>query len=284
VTLDVSLHAWLSHAVGSQPVRVTAVGGGCISAAARAELADGRTVFVKRAPSHAAPDLFEQEALSLERLRAAAALRVPAVIACSAEFLALEWLEPVGMVASVELGRGLARLHAVAGAVHGWDADNYIGPLPQQNAAATSWAGFWRSRRLLPQIERAAPLLDSRLRTDLDLLLTGLDERLAGGETEPASLLHGDLWSGNVHPTADGPALIDPASYYGHREVDLAMAALFGGFGDAFEHAYRAEWPLQPGAGVRRAIYQLYYLLVHVNLFGAGYVAATARALRTALS
>jgi fructosamine-3-kinase len=281
--LDDVVRTGLADALGSRPVNVAMISGGCISPAARVTLADGRVLFVKTAPAGAPADFFREESRSLERLRAAGALRVPAVIETDARWLALEWLEPVGAVDGARLGRGLARLHSVTGPDWGWEADNYIGPLPQPNGAAGGWPDFWRERRLRPQVERAT-VLPGKLRADLDRLLTGLDARLATAGAEPASLLHGDLWRGNVHPTADGPALIDPASFYGHREVDLAMAALFGGFGADFERAYVAEWPLEPGSEVRRAIYQLYYLLVHVNLFGSGYLPATERAVRVALS
>lgn len=115
-------------------------------------------------------------------------------------------------------------------------------------------------------------------------LLDHLPKLLAAAEDDGPSLLHGDLWSGNAMATADGPALIDPAVYRGHREADLAMTELFGGFDARFHVAYREAWPLLPGyAEERRAVYQLYYLLVHVNLFGGGYVAQTAGVLRRAL-
>jgi fructosamine-3-kinase len=107
-----------------------------------------------------------------------------------------------------------------------------------------------------------------------------LGDWLAPAEDDGPSLLHGDLWQGNVLGTAAGPALIDPSCYYGHREVDLAMADLFGGFGPEMSDAYTAIWPLSPGADRRRRIYQLYYLLVHVNLFGRSYVPRTRETLR----
>jgi fructosamine-3-kinase len=293
VSLPAAVVAAVAGRLGTDVVATVPVGGGCISAAARVDLADGSRVFVKAAPAGAAADLFAEEARSLGRLRDAAALRVPQVLAVDAAWLALEWLEPApgtgsgggaAPASAAELGRGLARLHAVAGPDWGWDADNYIGPLRQWNGAAASWPAFWWERRLLPQLQHAEPVLGAQVSVEFGRLLGELDERLAGAAGERPALLHGDLWSGNVHFSAHGPALIDPASYYGHREVDLAMAALFGGFGADFERSYAAEWPLPPGADMRRAIYQLYYLLVHVNLFGAGYVEATRRTLRLALA
>jgi fructosamine-3-kinase len=115
-------------------------------------------------------------------------------------------------------------------------------------------------------------------------LMERLPELLAPAEADGPSLLHGDLWGGNVLAAPGGPALIDPAVYRGHREADLAMTELFGGFGGGFQAAYREAWPLQPGYPARRAVYQLWYLLVHVNLFGGGYVAQTAAVLREALA
>src|SRR5690606_17965293 len=145
----------------------------------------------------------------------------------------------------------------------------------QTNEPSGDWPSFWRERRLRPQLDLAAGRLDADIRARFDTLLHGLDDRLGPANEDGPSLLHGDLWNGNVHFTDGGAALIDPASSNGHREVDLAMAALFGGFPAAFFDAYSAEWPLLTGAAPRRPIYQLYYLLVHVNLFGGGYIEQT---------
>jgi fructosamine-3-kinase len=268
-------------------VRTTApVAGGCISPSFRALLDDGRTVFLKTAPAGAAPDLMAAEAISLRALAEAGAVRTPEVLGEGARWLALEWLEPAVATAGAwaELGSGLARLHRCRAGRYGWPRDNFIGPLPQANDAASSWSGFWAERRLLPQLERARASFDVPVLRRFDELLARLPALIGAAEEEGASLLHGDLWNGNVHMTADGPALIDPSSYHGHREVDLAMAELFGGFPAGFHHAYAAEWPLLPGAARRRSVYQLYYLLVHVNLFGGGYVSGTERALSDALA
>lgn len=185
------------------------------------------------------------------------------------------------------LGTGLASLHRVRAERHGWPSDNVIGSLPQANGWMDEWPAFWRERGLGPQLRLAydSGWFEPSARRRFDALLDRLDEFLAPAAEDGPSLLHGDLWSGNVHPTADGEAaLIDPASYHGHREVDLAMAELFGGFDTTFHDAYREAWPLADGYDeARRAIYQLYYLLVHVNLFGGGYVARTLGALGAAV-
>jgi fructosamine-3-kinase len=285
VTLPTAVRAALADALGHSVVRVTGVGGGCISPSYRATTATGRTVFVKTAPRGAAQGLLECEAFSLRRLADAAAIRVPGVIAQGRGWLVLEWLEP--SAGSTEdwqrLGRGLARLHRASRESYGWDHDNFIGSLRQQNAASDSWPEFWVERRLRPQLAAAEAHLSSATMQAFHRLLDEVADRLATAEPEGPSLLHGDLWSGNVHMTAAGPALIDPASCYGHREVDLAMTRLFGGFPQAFYDAYDAEWPPLPALAARMPIYQLYYLLVHVNLFGGSYIAGTERTLRAAL-
>jgi fructosamine-3-kinase len=234
-------------------------------------------------------------------LRAAAAdVRVPEVLAvCDSgdvchdaedsdgrggpAWLALEWLErgPRGADFGERVGRGLAALHRVGTGGWGWEEDNFIGSLPQENRTAPSWAEFWRERRLEPQLRRARDV--GRMpgsAAQWDALFARLPDALAPAEADGPSLLHGDLWSGNVLAAADGPALIDPAVYRGHREADLAMADLFGGFDARFQAAYREAWPLAPGyERERRPIYQLYYVMVHVNLFGGSYVQQAARLL-----
>lgn len=286
MTLDADVSGALEAALGVTLAGVSAVSGGCVSPAFRVTTADGRSLFLKTTPAGAPADLMERESAALERLAEAGAVRVPRVLAMGAGWLALEWLEPADPGPSDWglLGTQLARLHGCTADLYGWDHDNYIGPLPQYNAELESWPEFWAERRLRPQIEAAGRQLGRDTRIDLERLLRELEERLDGVDQDGASLLHGDLWSGNVHMTRDGPALIDPASYYGHREVDLAMAALFSGFPPEFDAAYAAERPLLPGAAGRRPIYQLYYLLVHVNLFGASYLAGTERTLRAALT
>ena len=275
------------------PIRdTTPVGGGCVNHGACVELADGR-IFLKH--NDGAPaGLFAAEARGLHALADAAGdLVVPEPLAwADAEngapgWIALEWLEPAGRPRDFaeRLGHGLAVLHRARRTEGwGWMEDNFIGPLPQENEGAGSWAEFWRTRRLEPQLARAraAGRLPGRPE-DWDRLMDRLPEALAPAERDGPSLLHGDLWCGNVLATTRGPALIDPAVYRGHRETDLAMTELFGGFADGFYAAYREAWPLLPGYATRRAIYQLWFLLVHVNLFGGDYVRQTSGVLQEAL-
>jgi fructosamine-3-kinase len=276
------------------PVRGAApVSGGCINHGMRVDLADG-PVFVKYNPD-APPGLFAAEVRGLEALRKAAdEIVVPRALAwAEAEegapaWLALEWLEPGRRAPDFteRLGRGLAAIHGLGqGDGWGWMEDNFIGPLPQANGMMASWAEFWRARRLEPQLAlaRRGGRLPGKA-AEWDRLLDRLPELLAPAEADGPSLLHGDLWNGNVLAVAGWPTLIDPAVYRGHREADLAMTELFGGFGAGFYGAYREVWPLQPGYPLRRAVYQLWYLLIHVNLFGGGYGAQTAGVLREALA
>jgi fructosamine-3-kinase len=164
----------------------------------------------------------------------------------------------------------LAALHRQVCRRYGAVESNYIGTLRQSCAWRESWVEFWRDERLAPQVERARGRLGTGLVTRLDRVLARLDRWLP--DRPVASQLHGDLWGGNWLETPEGPALFDPSAYAGDREVDLAMMALFGGFPEPCERAYNEAWPLDPGAEERRPLYQLYPLLVHVNLFGGGYV------------
>jgi protein-ribulosamine 3-kinase len=273
---------------------VSPIGGGCVSPTARVETSGGRRYFVKWGGAGLPAGILAAEAAGLQALASAAAVRVPGVLAQGGSgtgaWLLLEWLEPgpPGPATWPDLGRSLAGLHRRRARRFGEHPDNYIGSLPQDNASADDWADFWRDRRLAPQLEAAtrAGLLGDDDRRRFDDLFRRLGPLLAPAGDDGASLLHGDLWRGNVHVLRDGTAaLVDPSVYHGHREVDLAMADLFGGFPPAFRRAYQDAWPLLPAYEPgRRAAYQLYYLLVHVNLFGAGYVGGTRAALATALA
>ena len=269
------------------PVEVTraeAVSGGSIHDAFRARLSDGRSVFVKGS-RRLSREVFEREAEGLAALEEAGALRVPrsplAGSSAGISFLILEWVETGSRGAGFfeAFGGGLARLHratAERGAHDGrfgFSHDNWIGATPQPNRWQGDWVEFWRRHRLGHQLRLARerglsdPSLD-RLGDELSDRL----ERWIDLPDEPPCLLHGDLWGGNYLVDEGGRAvLIDPAVYYGHREADLAMTRLFGGFAPAFYSAYEEEWPLPPGSEERLAIYELYHLLNHLNLFGSSY-------------
>ncbi len=285
--LPPAIAAEIEAAIGERITAVSRVGGGCISPAARVQTA-AKTYFVKWT-NRGKGRLLAAEAFALERLVETHTVRVPNVHAYGLQWLLLEWLEPGAASKRLwtKFGLALARLHRVRGAAFGWPQANFIGALPQQNQYCADWPEFWRSQRIEPQLSHAvdAGLL---IRSDLarfEQLFACLDDLLAIGNGEGASLLHGDLWSGNAHVTHDAVVAIDPSAYYGHREVDLAMAELFGGFPAAFRAGYEQQWPVRrDGFQQRQAAYQLYYLLVHVNLFGSSYVARVRSALVSALT
>lgn len=289
--LPAALRAEIEAAAGSPLQDAGAVGGGCISNTTRVRLASGSTFLKWGARKECAAGMFAAEAESLRVLARAGAVRVPGIIAMQDNldaaygWLLLEWLEPGPTSARAweELGRALALLHRTSARAFGWYTPNFIGSLPQSNRWNTDWPSFWRDERIMPQVERAtsAGALKGRDRRRIESMLERVEELAGSGNDEGPALLHGDFWSGNVHGLAAGTvALVDPASYYGHREVDLAMASLFGGFDERFFGAYEEAWPQSPGSNVRRELYQLYFLLVHVNLFGESYVAQTMSSVR----
>ncbi|MDX6647731.1 MAG: hypothetical protein QOK40_3458 [Miltoncostaeaceae bacterium] len=275
-----------AEALGAAVVSAEPVPGGDINRALRLRLDDGRTLFVKHRTG-APPGMYTAEADGLAWLAdSGGGLRLPAVAAVGeregARFLALEWIERgrPGPDHDERLGRGLAALHRAGAPAFGLDRDNWIGSLPQDNRAASSWPAFYGERRLAPLTRKA---VEQRL---LTLEAGARVERVIGrledlcGPPEPPARLHGDLWGGNALADAGGrPVLVDPAVYGGHREVDLAMMRLFGGFSDRCLDAYREFSPLASGHQDRVALYQLYPLLVHVLLFGGAYAGRLERAL-----
>jgi protein-ribulosamine 3-kinase len=169
----------------------------------------------------------------------------------------------------------------------GWSEDNWIGPLPQRNSWTDDWSSFWRDERLTPQLEGALETgdLTGADSTWIQPLLDAVEPVLREAGPDTPHLLHGDLWSGNAHPGPDGsPVLVDPSVYLGHGEVDLAMADLFGGFPEETFEAYAEVIPLDRGFHqVRKSLYQLYYLLVHLRLFGPSYLERTRDAARVVI-
>lgn len=286
--LPEALEAVLTSALGIQIKSVQTVGGGDINQAAQITT-NADQLFLKW---HArSPDgMFTAEARGLELLRQAGTLRVPEVVAYQEHseeapaYMVLEWLERGRPEAGTydELGRGLAQLHQVEASAHGLDHDNFIGRLPQYNQQETSWTHFYAEHRIRPQMEiaRRSGKLTSAREKLIERLLDKLPNLLPA-DNPPASLLHGDLWSGNVMTLAGGqPAIIDPAVYYGHREVEIAFTELFGGFRPQFYEAYNAIHRLDKGYEERRSLYQLYPLMVHMNLFGGGYTGSVDSILR----
>jgi fructosamine-3-kinase len=246
--------------------------GGCIHSCYRVTVA-GKPQFLKLNEERFA-DAFAAEADGLKAM-GAGGMRAPEPIAhgvaARKAYLLLEYLELKNSGDFAALGRMLAEAHRKPAPRFGWSRDNYIGSTPQQNGWCEDWAEFWRERRLRPQIELAA-------KNGFDL--APVDPAAILQEHRPqASLLHGDLWSGNAGFIEDGPVLFDPAVYYGDREADLAMTELFGGFPRQFYKAYNDAFPLPHGYERRKHLYNLYHLLNHLNLFGGGYLGQVKAAL-----
>ncbi|MEF2070393.1 fructosamine kinase family protein [Consotaella sp. CSK11QG-6] len=234
------------------------VHGGDLSDVVRIELADGRQAMVKGGPG---PRI---EAAMLTAIAATGA-PAPAVLAVDDEAMVIELLPTRGSLSYAwkSLGRALATLHSAAGERYGWHENYAFGAVAIENAWAVDWPTFWGSRRLAVNLAHLPSALARRLERLVDDLASRLPARPV-----PA-LLHGDLWSGNVLVDGDRvTGLIDPACYYGHGEVDLAMLSLFGQPSSAFYDAYL---PLEAGFAERRPIYQLWPALVHLRLFGVSY-------------
>jgi protein-ribulosamine 3-kinase len=279
-TVRTTIESAVREALGESSLAVTRwhdAGGGCISHAARVETTHG-DVFVKwndRCPA----DLFLREADGLREMAAAACgLAVPRALGAWAAradrpaMIVMEYLRPGRSAGSEEaLGRGLAALHRRTAPAFGFADTTYCGSTPQDNTWTPEWPVFFRDRRLeaLLQIVEAERGLDAAARRTYDRLLARIPDLLSG--TPVPSLIHGDLWSGNVVQTAQGPGLVDPACAYADREMELGITTLFGGFGEGFWRAYDEAWRLPDGWRERNPLYQLYHLLNHHALFGGHY-------------
>lgn len=264
------------------------VSGGDINEAALLRSHDGQQFFIKYNRHPQAAEMLRTEAQGLQTLGASGNIAVPEVLEQGVTpdgdwaWLLLEYV-PAGprTIAFWErFGAELANLHHQTAPRFGLDHDNYIGSLSQFNQPAGTWAEFYTQQRLLPQMRIA--LQNGRMNATDAAGLESLCRRLPDiCPQEPPALIHGDLWSGNfICNIASQPVLIDPAVCYAHREMDLAMSRLFGGFDAVFYDSYREAWPTEPGYDAREAVYQLYYLLVHVNLFGGGYVGSVRQILK----
>jgi fructosamine-3-kinase len=268
----------ISAATGSAfaPRTQRTVGGGCINTTTVID--DGQRSFFVKLNDAGRLAMFEAESAGLGELAASATLRVPAPVCTGSSgaqaYLVMEHIEfGAGNDRGAQrLGQQLAAMHRTTRERYGWQRDNTIGATPQINREETDWVVFWQQHRLGYQIELAA---NNGYRGDLlrkgERLLADVDVFFRS-YSPPASLLHGDLWSGNyAMDRAGNPVIFDPAVYYGDREADLAMTELFGGFPADFHHEYRNAWPLDPGYSVRKHLYNLYHVLNHLNLFGGGY-------------
>ncbi len=221
--------------------------------------------------------MFAAESSGLDTLAKCATIKVPQPICTGSiqnqAFLVTEYIPLSTRPDPRLLGEQLAALHACRKQLFGWTRDNYIGATPQTNTEAHNWISFWRTQRLGFQLQLAARNgYRAALEEPGNQLQSGCESFFADYSPIP-SLLHGDLWSGNVAGTTDRiPVIFDPAVYFGDRETDIAMTELFGGFDPAFYDAYNANWPLDSGYQVRKHFYNLYHILNHLNLFGEAYL------------
>ncbi len=263
--------------LGIGPVRAArALGGGSFGATYRIDTAKDRFFLKLGAAEHP----FAAEAQALAEIAATRTLRAPLPVAHGSAdgqgYLVLEWIDLAADGDWNAAGERCAALHAVAAPAYGWPRDNSIGATPQFNARCASWAEFWRERRLRPQF-RFARACGLAALSALEERACAASDRLLAAHVPAASLLHGDLWRGNLAFDARGePVVFDPATYHGDAETDLAMTRLFGGFPGAFYAAYHAARPPNENAARRLSLYQLYHVLNHANLFGGGYAAQAA--------
>jgi len=267
------LEAWLDAQGYGLATELHPVAGGCISNGARLTTDLGRSFFVKQNAS--APEtMFVREMEGLRALSVPGGPRVPIPHLAGPEFLLLEDLDPAAPSGDYwqSFGQQLAALHSHTGPDFGFESDNFIGSTPQPNPWTTDGHKFFARHRLGYQAELA---LQQGLinRKDFRSVFDLAEELPKLVPEQPASLIHGDLWSGNAIAGPNGePAIIDPAAHYGWAEADLGMTTLFGGFPEAFYKSYEEARPLEAGWRGRLPIYNLYHLLNHVNLFGAGYL------------
>jgi fructosamine-3-kinase len=266
----------ISQATG-QPFEIRdrrSISGGCINQGY--QLTDGARAYFVKLNQASQIAMFETEALGLRDLRSTDTILVPDPICWGtvdrSAYLVLEWLE-LGRgngQAWEEMGRQLARLHqAKKATAFGWERNNTIGSTPQINTWTSDWSEFFRQHRIGYQLQLANRRGGQFPKGDR--LLAAIPKILANHKPQP-SLVHGDLWSGNAAITRSGePVIFDPATYWGDREVDLAMTELFGGFPTEFYRGYQQVFPLDPGYQQRKPLYNLYHILNHFNLFGGSY-------------
>lgn len=234
--------------------------------------------FLKYNLSRQFPEMFEAEARGLQILRDAGCMQIPEVLAVDSvgeySFILMEYFPEVEAKPDMfeNFGRAMAQMHQQSWKAYGLAYSNYIGSLRQTNAARGDWIPFFIEERLEPMLRLAVERkkIDQTFAVSFEKLFKKMDQLIP---VEQPALLHGDLWAGNFIPRGECVALIDPAVYYGHREADIAMSLLFGGFSQGFYDAYNEIYPLESGWKERIELFNLYPILVHVNLFGSQYQA-----------
>jgi len=266
----------LSNLLDSKVKNIQPVSGGDISSAYVIKTSS-KNFFLKVNSNDNALEMFLSEEKALKTIASTNTIAIPKIVACSSfhndSFIMMEYVEAKSPSSNdlVLFGEQLAQLHMKDSVEFGFDSDNFIGSLHQSNKKHNKWNDFYIEERLYPQLQLAKSkgLIQANEIPSSDKMK---DVCLSYFKNVKPSLLHGDLWSGNYLISSKGiPYLIDPAVYYGHHEVDIAMSKLFGGFGESFYDSYHSIIPNNEFTESRIELYQLYYLLVHLNLFGRSY-------------
>lgn len=250
------------------------ISGGDINLAFKLDTNQGQYFVKLNTPDKV--DMFRAERDGLIELAKCDALVVPEPLVfgqnANAAFLCMSWLDMRDDIDNAALGEAVAMLHEPIGQEFGWGENNFIGSSVQHNDWSEDWPGFFWEKRLEPQLYQMIEAGSSFPEEALEPL-RGAVNRILEGRVYQASIVHGDLWNGNVGMTEDGrPCLFDPAVYWGHSETDISMAKLFGGFKQEFYDAYHSIRPAETGGEGQILVYQLYHLLNHYNLFGGSYL------------
>ncbi len=276
-----NLQDLLSEKLGIRIISMTTMPGDNIGTSYRVRRQDKSKIFVKTYPEHLR-GMIEPEVEGLQALADTGAVRVPKILGHCEDFLALEWIDnhDPSKLSLERLGHAMGALHKNSSTLFGFSTDNYLGGTPQPNDWEGNGATFYRVKRFghMLKLLRRSGKLDAE-QGPLDRLVARLDEFLPN---ETPSLIHGDFWAGNVLIGPDEqPYLVDPATYYGYREADLAMSQLFGGFDKVFYSAYHEAYPIDTeGYKVRKELFDLYHLLNHASVFGGGYLQRAIEAAR----
>jgi fructosamine-3-kinase len=250
------------------------VGGGCINQGY--QVSGNSTEYFVKLNQASQVEMFVAEAIGLKQMYATQTITVPQPIcwgiADNSSYIVLQWLDLKGGSSQswTQMGHQLAAMHREGtNKSFGWERNNTIGSTPQINTWTDNWADFFAQHRIGYQLKLAKRRGGNF--GDPNQVIKAVRDKLADRQLQ-ASLVHGDLWSGNAAITKDGkPVILDPATYYGDRETDIAMTELFGGFPRAFYDGYNEAWQLDSGYQQRKSIYNLYHVLNHFNLFGGGY-------------
>ena len=275
--LEEKIKAKIEGKLGEKILSITSLSGGCISNAYRITTHDKTNYFLKY-NSAVSNDMFIKEANGLKELIKSKAIRIPEVLEFGKDYILLEYINSGNRKKnfSEEFGQRFANMHKFTSESFGYFEDNYIGSNIQKNIPdeqeKVDWVSFYFNKRILFQLQLAEKFgsATEELRRGISKLEDRINQIIT--TSDKPSLLHGDLWSGNYMIDENGSAvLIDPAVYYGHREADLGMTKLFGGFGAEFYEAYNESFPLEDGYEYRENIYKLYHVLNHLNLFGGSY-------------